>query len=164
MGELEREIEGRRDMGVVFFVMGFERRARRRSWLNAVLKPRKSSRSPKAKGWVRGNEDPPVVALSLLFFTFSRFRLRSNAGNTAVSPSFLPSYLLLAFPPRSTSFERVSEIISTAEWAWFLSHRGHWWTALIASPGLNGPMCYFPDFFFFFYSFFRLFFPVRLLI
>lgn len=31
MGELEREIEGRRDMGVVFFVMGFERRARRRS-------------------------------------------------------------------------------------------------------------------------------------
>ena len=142
-GELEREIESR---GWIFFVMGFERRARRDvldSMLSLNHEKAREVRKPRAEFAEMKIRRGSLVALVLRLLSFSTKERASFNDQTAGLPpfvrSFVRSYVFIALRrPRSTSFERVSEIISTAEWARFLSHGRLWWAALIAIHRFNG--------------------------
>lgn len=138
-GELEREIESR---GWIFFVMGFERRARRDvldSMLSLNHEKAREVRKPRAEFAEMKIRRGSLVALVLHLLSFSTKERASFNDQTTVLPSFVRSFVFIAFRrPRSTSFERVSEIISTAEWARFLSHGRPWWAALIAIHRFNG--------------------------
>lgn len=92
-GELEREIESR---GWIFFVMGFERRARRDvldSMLSLNHEKAREVRKPRAEFAEMKIHRGSLVALVLHLLSFSTKERASFNDQTAVLPSFVRSFV-----------------------------------------------------------------------
>lgn len=136
-GELEREIESR---GWIFFVMGFERRARRDvldSMLSLNHEKAREVRKPRAEFAEMKIRRGSLVALVLHLLSFSTKERASFNDQTAVLPSFVRSFVRFHRPSSAT----VDEL-----WTSFRNNF-HRWMSSILEPRqtlVSGVNCYPP--------------------